>query len=191
MKIELKPTTVRAALIGGGLAVLVALMSRIPLIDRLAGLLVLALAIGVGAYSVMLAHQAGNTSGEPAQDAVDGALASAIGMAGWGILLIVLNFIFAAPQVNSAADVGFLALCLGGGVIFSACAFIVFGGVLGAIGGVGYGLYKKQQAGGTMAGSMAPQPPPSMGTPPSEPTMPSTGPSGTPPGNPPPTGPSA
>ena len=147
MKFELKPTTIRAGVIGAVVAVVLALVGAfVPFIGCLGFLLY----VGAGAYSVMLGRQAGGAANEMPQDGVDGAIAGVIAGLIGGLVGLVLLLLRVGTSAGSAADAAAGVAIVGGlGAVGVLCTGFLGGAVLGAVGGVVYGMIAKNQ-GGTM-----------------------------------------
>ncbi|MBI1802699.1 MAG: hypothetical protein HYR71_13820 [Chloroflexi bacterium] len=130
-------TIVRAGLIGAMVAVVFAVLSRVPCLGAVFACLGFFVGFGVGAYAVQLARAAGR-AGNFAQDVMDGAIAAAISSA----IGSVFGFVLAVFKVGTEADtvrqfIGGLAL-QGFGEVFALCFALVFGSIAGAIGGAIY-----------------------------------------------------
>ena len=96
MKFELKPTIVRAGVIGGVVAAVVSLVNLVPVLGCLLAPITLlvsfAIPIAVGTYAIMLGRQAGSPMGNVGQDAVDGGLAGIVAGVIAGIASFVVGF---------------------------------------------------------------------------------------------------
>ena len=158
MKFELKPTTLRSGLMGAAVAAVFAILSSfVPLLGCVGFLIYL----GVGAYSVMLGRQAGSPANEMGQDGVDGGLAGLIAGLVGGVISLILVLLRVGTSAGSTSDAAAGIAIVGGlGAVGVLCGAFIFGAVLGAVGGVVYGMIAKP-AGGTMTppgGTMTPPP---------------------------------
>jgi len=145
MKFELKPTTLRAGLIGAAVAAVIAILgSFVPFVGCIGFLVYL----GVGAYSVMLGRQSGAPAGEIGQDGVDGGLAGLISGLVGGVISLILVLLRVGTSAGSTSDAAAGIAIVGGlGAVGVLCGAFIFGAVLGAVGGVVYSMIAKNQSG--------------------------------------------
>lgn len=152
MKFELKPTIIRAGVLGGVIALILSILGAfVPLVGCLGFLLY----IGVGAYAVMLGRQAGGAINEMPQDGIDGAIAGVItGLIG-GIVALVLLLLRVGTSAGSASDAAAGVAIVGAfGSVGVLCTAFIGGAILGAVGGIVYGMIAKNQGGAPAAPKM-------------------------------------
>src|SRR5438105_3612371 len=135
MKFELKPTIIRAGVIGGVIAaILAAIGAFVPFVGCLGFLLYL----GIGAYTIMIERQAGAAANEMPQDGIDGAIAGFIAGLIGGIVSLILVLVNVGVSAGSSSSAATSVAVVGGlGAIGVLCGAFIGGAVWGAIGGIG------------------------------------------------------